>query len=127
MAINWAWIRNMKLRNKLAVIYTVTFTIMLGVTFIFIYSEVEQNRETEFLGRMKDKTNSTFNLVVRTGLVTKTMMRIVQKNTVNSMLDEEVVLFDSSFNVIYSTNPRIADYPAKLLAQMKSHKDLQVV
>ena len=58
-------ISKLKLRHKLAVSYTLTFTLLVGITFISIYYIAEKNREDEFYQRLKDKSITTFSILIK--------------------------------------------------------------
>lgn len=103
MGTIWEWIRNRKLRSKLTLLYTVAFTLMLGIAFLSIYSISENNRREEFYKRLSDRTVTTFTISIRVDQINNDLLRLFDKNTINSLSDERVLLFDSSGRLIYST------------------------
>ncbi len=124
MAITWEWIRNLNLRNKLALIYTVAFNLILGVTLFFIYSISEQNRSDVFFRRLSDRALSTFKISVQVEQIDNTLLRIFDQNTINRLSDEKVMIFDSSGNLFYSSidDTRI-DEAASMLKELHGDAD----
>lgn len=103
MVITWEWIKDMKLRNKLALLYTIAFTFILGVTFLFIFSFSEQNRKEEFYKRLSDRTITTFKIAVQVDQINNDLLRLFDQNTITSLSNEKILVFDSSFGLIYSS------------------------
>jgi len=124
MAITWEWIRNLNLRNKLALIYTVAFNLILGATLIFIYSISEQHRSEEFYQRLADRTISTFKIAVQVDQIDVSLLKIFDRNTINRLSDEKVMVFDSSGKLFYSSidDIRIED-AATMLRELHGEAD----
>jgi signal transduction histidine kinase len=123
MVIIWEWIKNLKLRNKLALLYTVVFTLVLGVTFLFIYSISEKNRREEFFKRLSDRTITTFKISVQVDQIDNSLLRIFDQNTINSLSDEKILLFDSSFRLVYSNiDSEDISYATQVLKKLKSEE-----
>ena len=102
----------MKLRNKLALSYTIAFTCLIGVTFISIYYISKKNRRNEFHQRFKDRTLISFRLITEMHNIDDDVLDKLDKSVVNN-LRQNTFLFDSSGTLIYTTTdnakPHYAD------------------
>src|ERR1700722_732760 len=108
----------MKLRNKLALSYTIVFTFLLGVTFVSIYYFSKTNRHNEFHQRFKEKTLSSFRLFIEMKYANDNILEKLDKNLINN-LRQNTFLFDSSANLIYSsTNNLKPQYCDEILAEL---------
>lgn len=103
MDITWERIKRMKLRNKLAVIYTVVFTALLAISFISVYAFSEQFRKEEFYKRLTDRTVTTFKTSIQVDQIDNRQLKLVDENTINSLSNEQFRIYDSSGKLIYST------------------------
>jgi len=124
LATPWEQIKNIGLRNKLAWGYAIVFTILFGLGFSSVYIISEKYRKQEFHQRLKDKTLTTYKLLVEVEQINYDMLRLFDKNTANSLYDVEVQLFDSTFNVIYkSLDISHITHPRNLLEKLKNGED----
>ncbi len=121
LAIISGKIKNLKLRNKLILTYTITFTIVIGIAFIAIYLISEKSRQEEFYQRLKDKTLTTLTVLVQVEQIDNNLLKILDKNTINSMYEEKTLLFDSTGAIIYSSidDTRIF-YSSDILKRLKA-------
>lgn len=119
MATTWQWINNMKLRYKLSLIYTIAFTVILAITFISIYSFSERYRKEEFYKRLSDRTVTTFKISIQVDQINNATLHLFDQNTVNTLSEQRVLLFDDAKKVIYSSSDtgQTADH-ASILAHL---------
>lgn len=119
MATIWQWIRHLKLRNKLALIYTVVFTTLLGISYIFIYVYSEENREDIFHERLTERIVTGFKMILQFNRIDRDLLKVFDVNAIGNLKDKKVFLFDSSGGLIYknvdSSNPRQYEYIVKRL------------
>jgi len=102
----------LKLRNKLALVYTVFFTIVLGLSYIFIYSFSENNREEIFNKRLSERIITAFKLILQVKQIDNKLLQVLDINAINNLNDKKVFLFDSSRQLIYSNvaNKNLGEY-----------------
>ncbi len=91
------------LRNRLSLYYSVMFSVLLGITLGVIYLLSAQYRQQEFYQRLKDRTITTFKLLVEVEQIDHDLLQVFDENTINNLYEEKIVLFDSSGGVIYSS------------------------
>ena len=116
-------IGKLKLRHKLAVSYTLMFTLLAGVTFLCIYYIAEKNREDEFFQRLKDKSVTTYSILIKVEQIDHDMLQLFDRNTINSLYEEKTMIFDANDSLLYSgiDNTEIS-YPAKLIGHLKENQ-----
>jgi signal transduction histidine kinase len=100
----WERIKGSSLRNKLAFGFITAFTLLLGISFYAIYALSAEYRKDEFYRRLRDKTITTYKLMVEVDQVNYEMLRLFDRNTINSLYEEKIILFDSSFRILYKSN-----------------------
>lgn len=90
----------MKVRNRLAILFTlITATILLAFAFVIYYS-AKENREREFYSVLKKEAITKANLFFNARIDPRTMQEIYQNN--REILNEvEVVIYDSTFKLLY--------------------------
>lgn len=99
----WEKIKGASLRNKLAFGFITAFTLLLGISFYAIYALSAEYRKEEFYRRLKDKTITTYRLMIEVEQVDYKTLRMLDRNTINSLYEEKVLLFDSSFHILYKS------------------------
>ena len=126
MATISARIRNLSLRYKLALGFTVTFILVTAASFIAIYQLSEHNRQEEFYRRLKDRTLTTFKILLQVDQINTDMLTLFDKNTINSLYSERIVLLDSNGTVIYNNGYHTpTDYPRDVFLRLKQDNSEQ--
>lgn len=120
----WKKVKNIRFSNKLAWGYAVVFAILFGLAFSSVYIISEKYRKQEFYQRLKDRTLTTYKLMVEVEQINYDILKLLDKNTINSLYDEKILLFDSSFHLIYnSIDDAAGDYPRIVLEELKNGQD----
>lgn len=91
------------LRGKLAWGYTLVFTLLFAFGFSSVYLISERYRQEEFYQRLQDRMTTTYKLLIQVEQIDHDLLQVFDRNTINSLYDEKILLFDSSGNVIYSS------------------------
>lgn len=117
----------MRLRVRIIISFAVTFLIVLGAALIGIYLLMSLNRHQEFIQRIKDKTTTTFRLLIDVQGIDHDILQTLDRNTINSLYNEKVMLFDSLGTNIYSSmddTPIL--FPRDVIEQLK-HGETELV
>jgi two-component system, OmpR family, sensor histidine kinase ArlS len=113
----------MKLRNRLSLYYSVIFSVLLGITLLSIYLLSARYRQEEFYQRLKDRTITTFKLLVEVEQIDHDLLQVFDKNTINSLYEEKIILFDSTGRIIYSSIDDVKiGYSTAIIDELKSDK-----
>jgi two-component system, OmpR family, sensor histidine kinase ArlS len=114
----------MKLQNKIIVAFSSAFIVVLGVALLGTYLLMAVNREQEFLLRLKDKTTTTYKLLLEVKEIDHDILQTLDRNTINSLYDEKILLFDSTGRNIYSSVDDIKVlFPLEIIDQLKHGED----
>ncbi len=114
-------ISKLTLRSALSLSYTLTFTILVGIAFLTIYLISAAYRVDEFNRRLKDRTLTTFTILLQVDQIDREILQLFDKNTINNLSEEKILLFDSSGALIYgSIDDTKIDYPAPILNRLRS-------
>src|SRR5687767_5549413 len=112
------------LRVRFAIGFSILFTVFLAIALLIVYISYGDFRKEEFYNRLKDRALTTFKLLVEVEQIDHALLQVIDKNTLNSLYNEKVVILEGT-NVIYSS---IADkkirYDARLLKQAKEEKEI---
>jgi signal transduction histidine kinase len=118
--IIWRRLETLKLRNKLALGYTVVFTLVFGAAFSFVYSISEKNRQEESYRRLRNRIYTTYNLMIQLKQIDNELLQIVDKNIVTTFRNQETMLFDSTGELIYnSLSNKQVDFAYPMISQLK--------
>jgi two-component system sensor histidine kinase ArlS len=117
----------MKLQNKIIVSFSSAFIVVLGIALLGTYLLMSINREQEFLLRLKDKTTTTYKLLLEVKEIDHDILQALDRNTINSLYDEKILLFDSAGTNIYSSVDDIKIlFPLEIIEQLK-HGEGEVI
>lgn len=114
----------MKLRQRIILLFSTTFLVVLGLALTGVYSFSAQYRQQEFLERLKDKTSTTFKLLFEVEEIDQDLLRVFDSNIINSLYDEKILLFDSTGTLIYSSvDDTKVLFPEEVVERLKNGED----
>jgi signal transduction histidine kinase len=88
----------MKIRTKLSIQFTLIASTILLLFSISIYYFSAEHRTKEFLSRLQNRAISTVRIMEVTGKNSK-LLEIIDKNTVNLLYDENILIYDYKKNI----------------------------
>jgi signal transduction histidine kinase len=111
------------LRVRFAIGFSILFTVFLAIALLIVYFLSADFRKDEFFKRLKDRSLTTFKLLVEVEQIDLDLLKVIDRNTLNSLYNEKVIIFEGR-QVVYTSidNAKIA-YNPSLLAQAKKHKE----
>src|SRR5262245_28556660 len=114
----------MKLRNRIVISFSVAFLIVMGVALSGVYYLMSVNRKQEFIQRLKDRPTTTYRLLFDVKEIDHDILQVLDKNTINNLYDEKILLFDSAGKNIYSSvdDTRIL-FPQEIIKELKQGED----
>jgi signal transduction histidine kinase len=90
----------MKIRFRLALLFTSLFAALLLVFALVIYFSYAENREDEYFKRLRRQATTKANLLLNIR-VAPDVLQLIYKNTPNALFQEEVAIYDTGFNLLY--------------------------
>ena len=112
----------MKIRNKILLYFSTTSIILVGIVFLIIYWIFAEYREEEFQQRQKEKIFTTLRFISEISKDEKGLTEAIDRLTINSILNEKLLIFDSDKNLIYASLDDVPiGYSDKLLNKLNEH------
>lgn len=109
---------NIKLRS--ALLFTALVAILFSVSYMVIYVLYADYRNDQVYVRLEQKAETTFKLLVDVKEIDADMLKLIDRNTINQLNDEMVLIFDSNYKMIYSSiNDQTIKYSYELLKTIK--------
>lgn len=90
----------MKIRTRLTLIFTLLFAFLLIGFALFIYYSSAQTREDEYYKRLHQQAITKANLLLD-ARVAPGVLQLIYRNSPNSLFQEEVAIYDTSFHLLY--------------------------
>jgi hypothetical protein len=90
------------LRIRFAIGFSLLFTIFLAIALLIVYISYADFKNEEFYKRLKDRALTTFRLLIEVEQVDHDLLKVIDKNTLNSLYNEKVLIFEDT-NLIYSS------------------------
>lgn len=116
----------MKLSAKLVLVFSTSFTLLLGVALWCISVLFDQYRQQEFTERLRQQTLATFQLLIEAQQINTDLVKALDRKNIGNLQNEEVLLFDSSDNCLYSNKQDHRLYFSKQLLH-RLHSTSQIV
>ncbi|HEY4787370.1 MAG TPA: ATP-binding protein [Bacteroidales bacterium] len=92
----------MKIKTKLTLNFSILVAGILMTFCLTVYFFYLIHRQVDFGIRLKNKAINTATLLTKVNGIDKTLMRIIDDNTVTNMNDVTVIILDKSKNLLYS-------------------------
>ncbi len=106
----------MTIRTRITLQFSVFTSVILIVFSVIIYFLFSNFRHDEFIGRLKDKALNSVKLLADVDEVNNELLKIIDRNAVNPLPDEKVVILDFKDNVVYdSPGAENTKFPKALL------------
>lgn len=109
----------MKIRNKILIYFSATSILLVGLMLWVIFWLFSKHREEDFQQRQRAKIITTLRFISEIEKDEHELTGAVNRLSINSIINEKLLIFDSTKHLIYSN---IADVPVshsdKLLAKL---------
>src|ERR1035437_9211536 len=115
--------QNIRTRLTLQFTYIVAFILILFSLIIYYFSA--SYRESAFYSRLEKKANNTAKLLIVVQEVDHDLLKIIDKNTIDEMYKEKVMIFDYKNKMIYnSLNDDSISVTKALLDEVRLKKNI---
>lgn len=112
---------NFKIRS--AILFTALVATILLVSYVVIYVSYASFKEDEFYLRLEQKALTTYKFLTEVKEIDYEMLKVIDRNTINALYNEKVLIFDSTFKLIYSSiDDQAISYSPLLLARINQEK-----
>ena len=115
----------MTLNNRISLIVSLLFTVLFGLASTLIFILYSNFRKEEFRDRLEIKALSNRKLFVNVNKIDQELLKKIDHNTMDKLYNENTLIFDSDFNLIYSTIDDVKiSWSIADLQYLKKHKTL---
>lgn len=112
----------MRIRNKILLYFSATSIALVGILFFVVYWLFSEYREEEFQQRQKEKILSTLHFISEVEKKEKDLTDAIDRLTINSILNEKLLIFDSSKKLVYASLDDVSiSYSEALLSALNDH------
>ncbi len=109
----------MKIRNKILLYFSATSIVLVGVMFFTVFFLFSEYREEDFQQRQKEKIITTLQFISEIEKDESELAETIDRLTINSLLNEKLLIFDSTKHLIYSSLDDVPiSYSNKLLNEL---------
>jgi signal transduction histidine kinase len=108
------------LRIRFAFGFSILFTICLTIAFFIVYLSYADFRKEEFYKRLKDRALTTFKLLVEVEQIDHDLLQVIDRNTLNSIYDEKVLIFEDGKLIYNSIGDKKIKVDSSLLKEVKT-------
>ncbi|MFM1913587.1 MAG: hypothetical protein RIR51_1430 [Bacteroidota bacterium] len=95
----------MSIKSKVAFGISIISSILITILCLIIFYEFSTFRRNEFKQRLKNRAQTTYQILTKVKEVDTGILREIQLNTVNQLSDESIQIYDENFKLIYKKNP----------------------
>ncbi len=93
----------MTLKRKIAINVSIAYSILFGLASTFIYISFSTFRKEEFKKRLEEKALSTAKLLVEVKEIDNQILKLIDKNKIDKLLNEKTLVFDGEYKLVYSS------------------------
>jgi len=114
----------MNYKSRLTLLFVGLSLMVLTVILSFIYVSYAEFRREDFFDRLREKSFTTVKLLAEVSAIDRDLLKIVDRNTINQMYDEKVLIFDEKNELIYSSlDDETIPYSITLIEQIRTNED----
>lgn len=116
----------MNIRAKLTLQFSIIVASLLVLFSSAVFYFSATYRKEEFFSRLKDRALTTAKLLVTVNEVSADLLKIIDRNTINALSEEKILVFDHNNEQVYESveNEQIHITP-ELLARVRRLKQIQ--
>ena len=116
----------LNIRTRLAISFTLIVSSIIIIFSAGVYYFSAIYREAEFYSRLREKALTTAQLLIKVDEVSLNLLKIIDRNTVNAMFNQQVVVYAHNDTLIYSsTNRSKFEFTQELINQVRFEKEVR--
>ena len=93
----------MNLKLRFSLLFSLLFSAMLASVMLVVYTLFARFRIEEFKDRLEEKARTTIRLLIKVKEVDDQLLKIIDKNTINQLYNEKVLIFNEQLELVYSS------------------------
>lgn len=117
----------MNLKIKSALLFMAIVSGLMLISFTSVYFMYADLRKDEFYLRLHDKCTSTYRLLIEVEEIDHELLQVIDRNTINALYDEKVLIFDRNNTIIYSSiDDKKISYSPSLLKRVREKGEVRI-
>lgn len=113
----------MTIKSKTSFYISLIFSLLFIITSVFVINRFSNFRQEEFEERLREKAINNIQLLEEVQSIDNNLVKTIDKHTIFRLFNEKTLIFDSSFNLIYSSlDDSKIDWTLDDLLYLKKHK-----
>ncbi|OQP62239.1 HAMP domain-containing sensor histidine kinase [Niastella populi] len=112
------------LRVRFAIGFSILFTVFFAIALLIVYFSSADFRREEFYNRLKDRSLTTFKLLIEVEQIDLDLLKVIDRNTLNTLYNEKIMIFEGERAIYTSIDDKEIDYDRSLLARVKEEKEI---
>jgi two-component system, OmpR family, sensor histidine kinase ArlS len=112
------------LRVRFAIGFSILFTVFLAIALFIVYISYVDFRKEEFHNRLKHRVLTTFRLLTEVEQIDNDLLRVIDKNTLNTLFNEKVLIIEDTTVIYSSIDDKKISYDAQLLQQVRNEGEI---
>lgn len=116
----------MKIKFKIALIFTLLVTLILLLLGIAVYYFSALNRQNQFSQRLKNRALTNARLLIELEEMNKPLLQKIDSLTMNLLFEERILIYDDKNNLVYINKQEIKNPPLPdsiMLNKIRTDKD----
>ena len=115
----------MNYKLRLVLLFLGMFFLVITGILSFIYFSYADSRKHEFWERLRYKSIFTANLLLEVKELDRSLLKLIDQNTINRMYDEKILVFNEQNHLIYSSlDDEPISYSTALLEKIRQEEGI---
>ena len=93
----------MNLKQRFSLTFSLLFSLILATLLFVLFTLFSNYRKIEIQDRLVEKAQTTVKLLVEVKAVDYTLLKLIDKETINNLYNEKTLIFNDSLGLIYSS------------------------
>ncbi len=93
----------MNLKQRFSLTFSLLFSLILATLLLVLFTLFSNYRKIEIQDRLVEKAQTTVKLLVEVKAVDYTLLKLIDKETINNLYNEKTLIFNDSLGLIYSS------------------------
>jgi len=113
----------MTIRAKMTILFSGIVTLLSLIFCVAIYISTEIHRQTEYKTRLRQEALTAATILFNEKEVSPDLLKLLTRNQMTVLVQEEIVLFDSNNQIVYQNNPSIKQIAKNIIDDIRANKE----
>lgn len=114
----------MNYKLRLTLLFVGLFLFVLTSILSYVYWSYSDFRREEFFERLRQKSYTTVRLLAEVKEIDNDILKAIDRNTINEMYDEKVLIFNENNELVYSSiDDETIPYSPRLIEEIRTKQD----